>query len=206
MKRANATNLYRKSGGAQWRDLRFHLRAQANGSSANRRRAPFFRQRKPQVPPLRRAPVGMTKLRTVAYLGIGGEGWTESKKLFSARRANSAVQKPAAPFISTTLELVLVNVSVEGARLHRVRVLHLNEDAIPARRGETVREFNYWWDVFCCGRSSHVHAGHRAAVCHLIGSAIGEVMACMAAEPSGCVWANTVPSVFTNAACPAMPR
>jgi hypothetical protein len=33
-----------------------------------------------QVPPLRFAPVGMTKLRVVAHLGMVGGGWTESKK------------------------------------------------------------------------------------------------------------------------------
>jgi hypothetical protein len=35
---------------------------------------------KPQVPPLRYAPVGMTNLSAVAHLGMGGGGWTESKK------------------------------------------------------------------------------------------------------------------------------
>ena len=33
-----------------------------------------------QVPPLRCAPVGMTKLRAAAYLGSGEGGWTESSK------------------------------------------------------------------------------------------------------------------------------
>jgi hypothetical protein len=31
-----------------------------------------------QIPPLRCAPVGMTKLRAVACLGMSGSGWTES--------------------------------------------------------------------------------------------------------------------------------
>ena len=31
-------------------------------------------------------------------------------------------------------------------------------------------------------------------------------IACMAAEPSGCVFGDPVPSVLTNAACPAIPR
>jgi hypothetical protein len=34
----------------------------------------------PQVPPLRYAPVGMTNLRAVAHLGMGGGGWTEPKE------------------------------------------------------------------------------------------------------------------------------
>jgi hypothetical protein len=33
-----------------------------------------FNQRKPQVPPLRSAPVGMTNLRAVAHLGMGVNG------------------------------------------------------------------------------------------------------------------------------------
>ena len=54
--------------------------------------------------------------------------------------------QPGAPctkplLISTALGSV--HIGVEDARLHRVRVLHLNEDAIAARRGETVREFDY---------------------------------------------------------------
>ncbi len=53
------------------RDLLFHFRGQANVPWANRLRAPFSHQRKPQVPPLRVAPVGMTNLRTVAHHGMG---------------------------------------------------------------------------------------------------------------------------------------
>jgi hypothetical protein len=38
----------------------------------------FFHQGKLQVPPLRFAPVGMTKFKAVTYLDLGGDGWTES--------------------------------------------------------------------------------------------------------------------------------
>jgi hypothetical protein len=50
MKLANATNLDRKSGVAQRRDLQFHFRVQADVPWANRLRIPFFHQRKQQVP------------------------------------------------------------------------------------------------------------------------------------------------------------
>jgi hypothetical protein len=34
-------------------------------------------EKKQQVPPLRYAPVGMTKWRAAAHIGMGGGGWTE---------------------------------------------------------------------------------------------------------------------------------
>jgi len=48
---------------------------------ADRLRVPFFHQRKLQVPPLRCAPVGMTKWKVAAHLGSGGDGWTEPAQL-----------------------------------------------------------------------------------------------------------------------------
>src|SRR5208282_1312819 len=47
------------------------------------------------------------------------------------------------------VETSSVHVCVEDARLDRVRVLHLDEDAIPARRGEAVRKLNRGWNILC---------------------------------------------------------
>ena len=50
------------------------------------------------------APIGMTKLRAVAHLGMSGDGWTESKKRIWTRlsglkrlRKNSALRRKAIP-------------------------------------------------------------------------------------------------------------
>jgi hypothetical protein len=90
MKFANATNLDRKSGVAWWRDLRFALMEKRNPKTICPRGIRLNPKVEPQVPPLRYAPVGMTDFRAVAYLGIGGGGWTESKKLIWTRLAQSS--------------------------------------------------------------------------------------------------------------------
>jgi hypothetical protein len=78
MKFANATKFDRKSGVAQRRDLQFHLRAQRMCRGRITSGVPLRHQHKLQIPPLRYAPVGMTKSRVALHLGSGGGGWTES--------------------------------------------------------------------------------------------------------------------------------
>ncbi len=90
MRLANATKFDRKSGVAQWRDLRFALMEKRNPETIRPRRIRLCPKVEPQVPPLRYAPVGMTNFRAVAHLGMSGGGWTESKKLIWTRLAESS--------------------------------------------------------------------------------------------------------------------
>jgi hypothetical protein len=78
MQLANAANLDRKSGVAQWRDLRFALMEKRNPETIHPRGIRLNPKVEPQVPPLRYASVGITRFRVVAHLGMGGGGWTES--------------------------------------------------------------------------------------------------------------------------------
>ena len=78
MEFANAANLNRKFGVAEGRDLQFHF-STSQCAWAKRLRVLFFHQSKLQVPPLRFAPVGMTKFKAVTYLDFGEGGSTESK-------------------------------------------------------------------------------------------------------------------------------
>jgi hypothetical protein len=87
------------------------------------------RKFKLQVPPLRCASVGMTTLRAVAHLGMGGGGWTESAKqqptLFrlrvcSLQRTHQVVQyqKATIPLIWAALSLPDLVFDLEFSRRH----------------------------------------------------------------------------------------
>jgi hypothetical protein len=122
---------------------------------------------KPQVPPLRFAPVGMTNLRAVARLGLGGGGWTESPlqqptrsrlPAFSLMRSTiCAVQETVAPPIWTALD---------WTKLFGPQSLRRIDGRGAARRneaGEDGRRCQYAYDRERCAGISWTDAKEHAA-------------------------------------------
>ena len=89
-----------------------------------------------------------------------------------------------------------VDFRVEDAGFDGVAVLHLDEDAVAAGGGEAVGEVDGGGDGFVWGGAWPCRHVEGMSVMPGIASGLASIMAGMAAEPSGWVWAKTVPSVF----------
>jgi hypothetical protein len=112
--KATALNFVIPTGAlAQGRDLQFALMEKRNSEAIRLRSIGLCRKRNCRSPPCASAPVGMTKFRAVAYLGLGGRGSTEPPlqqpprfrlRAFSLMHATiCAVQKAVVPLIRTSL-------------------------------------------------------------------------------------------------------